>query len=140
MLGTIQWKGDRGNPDSKHFSRSKVKNVTDFAALEVLVTALSAFTLCNAARRSVSEWGAGTATPPGVGANIDERAIIYFQDPAGDTHSITIPAWDETTYPLDPESEGDRIADADVAAIVSAINTATGITHVALWGKHIKKT
>jgi hypothetical protein len=141
MKGTIVWVGDRGTSKSPHTGKSIVNDVTDKAALVTLRTALAAYVDCNAGRASVVDFDSGTGSAPGVDANVDERAIIYMKDPSDDSvKSITLPAWDVVTYPLDASSEGDRIAAADVAAITALINTATGNSYVGLWGKHIKRT
>lgn len=141
MKGTIVFHGDRGTSQSPHTSKAVVNGVTALAALETLAGVLGGYSLCNVGRQSAVDFAAGTPSAPVANANVDERAIIYMRDTANDTVvSVTIPAWDETTYPLEASSEGDRIAAADVTAITAAVATATGKTLVGLWGKHIKRT
>lgn len=140
MRGTIMWHGDRGTGKSPHLGRSTIKGVTDKAALLTLATGLAAYTLCNRGRASVNDFDAGTPSAPSANANVDERAEIFMYWAEEDSVvSLTLPAWDTTTYPLDDASEGDRISSTDVAAIAALMATATGRTYSGLWGKHIKK-
>jgi hypothetical protein len=141
MRGTIVWHGDRGTGKAPHTGRSTIKGVTDKAALLTLAAALAVYTTCNRGRASVNDFDGGTPSAPGVDANVDERAELYFYWEEEDSVvSLTIPSWDTATYPLDPASEGDRIVAADVNAIAALMATATGRTYSGLWGKHIKKT
>ncbi len=141
MKAVISWHGDRGTSGAPHISKSVINGVTDKAALVTLATALGAYTLCNRGRAAVNDYDGGSPSAPGVNANVDERAVIYMKDTADDSIvSITLPAWDVTTKPLDEDSDGDRIATADVTAITALVATATGKTLQGLWGKHIKKT
>ena len=141
MKAVINWHGDRGTGRAPHVSKSIINGVSSLAALQALVTDLVGYTTCNRGRASVVDVDGGTPTPPGVDANVDERAVIYLKDNTADSIiQLTIPAWDTTGHPLDSGSEGDRIATADVVAIAASVATATGKSLVGMWGKHIKVT
>ena len=141
MKGTIVFHGDRGTNHSPHTSKAVVNDVTDKAALVTLADSLAGFSLCNRGRASVADADVGTPSAPAAAANVDERAVIFFKESSEENYrSITIPAWDVVSHPLEASSEGDRIAAADVAAVVAAINTATGKSYQPGWGKHIKLT
>lgn len=141
MRGNIVWHGDRGTGSAPHTSKSVLNGVIGLAELVTLSNGLAAYVDCNRGRASVNDFDGGTPSAPAADANTDERAIIYMKDTGTDAVvSISLPAWDTTTYPLDEGADGDRIAAADVAAITALIATATGKTLVGLWGKHVKLT
>lgn len=134
-LGTINFKCDRGNVGSKHVAKTRIKGVADLASLQTLATTLGGFTGANVARQGFVDFANGTTAAPGTGVNSDHRGTAYFQDSSGGIHSITIPGWDDAAHAPVAGDDGDRMADADVAAIVAAINTATGESYTPLWGK-----
>lgn len=141
MRGAIQWHGDRGTGKEPHTSKSIISGVIGKTELVTLATGLSAYTDCNRGRASVNDFDGGTPSAPGTTVNVDERAVIYMKDTVNDSIvTITIPAWDKVTNPLEEGAEGDRIAAADVSAITALVATATGKTLVGLWGKHVKLT
>jgi hypothetical protein len=142
MRGIISWIGDRGTGRQPHIIRCIINNVISLSALQTAATALSAYSKGGIRKNAVlTEADGPQLVPPGVDANLDEHAIIYFRDTDADKiRSVVIPAWDIITHPLVESSEGDRIADADVADIVDIINTATGKSYIPLWGKHTKIT
>lgn len=129
---TIIWRGDYGNPES-HYSKSQIAGVTDDTALGTLTTALAALTDCNQAKRSFISVTLGTDSAPSADANVDRKAIAYFRHPTTlKTHSLTIPA------PVDSACEmtdqGERLTSTAMSTIVSAVNTATGVSYTALYG------
>lgn len=135
--GVIIWRGDSGNPKS-HYSKSQIASVTDDAALSTLITALDALTLCNDAKRSFVSNTLLTDSAPGASANVDRKAIAYFRHPTTlKVHSLTIPA--PVASACENTDNGERLTAAAMSTIVSAINTATGITYTALYGVVIQK-
>lgn len=141
MKATVVFHGDRGSKTKPHTSRTVVNGVTDKAAAVALGTALGGFTTCNVGRTSVVDYDGGDPSAPGVDANIDERGTIFMKDTDNDSVvRVEIPAWDKTAHPVESQSDGDRIAKADVDAIASAVATATGKNLTGLWGKHTKSS
>lgn len=140
-LGIINWIGDYGTGDQPHVTGSRIDQILGDAELVTLATGLGAYTLCNNASRSVNTSTSVNPAAPSASANVDEKGIIYMRDTVTNkTISVTIPAWDVASKPLDPTGAGDRILKADVDAITALVATATGRTLVGVWGKHIKKT
>lgn len=133
----IIWRGDLGNPKN-NYSKSLVDSVTDDTALGTLVTALAAYTDCNSAKRSFLTITGMTDSAPSADANVDRKGIVYFRHPTTlKVHSITIPAPKSTA--TEDTDLGERMTSAAVSAIVSAINTATGVSYTALHGVVIQK-
>jgi hypothetical protein len=129
---TAIWRGDYGNPES-HYSKSQIAGVTDDTALNTLLTALAALTDCNLAKRSFISNTLVTDTAPGASANVDRKAVAYFRHPTTlKTHSVTIPAPKSSACEM--TDQGERLTSAAMATIVSAINTATGLSYTALYG------
>ena len=135
--GVIVWRGDFGNPES-HYAKSVITGVTDDAALSTLITALLAYSDCNAAKRSLLTTTKMTDAVPVADANVDYRGVVYMQDTDLSIHKIEIPAMVSTAVEDTPQ--GERVTAAALAAIVAAINTATGKTYTGLYGKVIQKT
>lgn len=135
--GIVIWRGDLGSPES-HYSKSQISDVTDDTALATLVTTLTAYTLCNAAKRSFVTLTLGTDEEPGADANVDRKAICYMRDATTlKVHSITLPAPVDTA--VEDTAEGERVTDAAMTAIVDAINSATGKSYSPLYGVVIQK-
>jgi hypothetical protein len=70
---------------------------------------------------------------------MDDKGIIYMRHPT--TYHVVrceIPAPVETDYEL--VAEGWRYTAVALDAIVALINTATGLTFGALWGKRVIRT
>ena len=136
--GVIVWQGDYGQPES-HLSKGVFRDVTDAAALDTLATALLAYTDCNVYAKhfnTVTETGSAA---PGVDANVDEKAMIVMKDSAdGKVIKFLIPAPVSTMFEI--QGQGDRVTDVALAAIVAAINTATGNTYVGMYGKKLQKS
>jgi hypothetical protein len=134
--GVVIWRGDLGNPET-HYSKSMIADVTDDAALGVLVTALAALTDCNAAKRSYLALTSLTDSAPAADANVDRKAVCYFRDPTTlRVHSITLPA---PKASISENGDNERVTAAAMSTIVTAINTATGKSYTALYGVIIQK-
>jgi hypothetical protein len=79
-----------------------------------------------------------TPTAPGVGANIDKVAMIYYRDPN------TLKVWC-FPYPtpiaadIEAKPTGDVIKDSVVVEIVGYISTLAGITYTPLYGKYYQR-
>ena len=135
--GVIVWQGDYGQPES-HLSKGSFRDVTDAAALDTLATALLAYTDCNVYAKhfnSITETGSAA---PGVDANVDEKAMIVMKDSAdGSVAKFLIPAPVSTMFEM--QDQGDRVTAVALAAIVAAVNAATGKTYVGMYGKKLQK-
>lgn len=132
VTGIITWRGDAGRPES-HLGRSRVRNVTDAAALTTLATALLAHTDCNCASTSLVSSTEVNNVAPGVDANVDQKGIVFFKDSAdGSVHRINFPAPVAADYTL--QDVGQRYTNTAGTAIIGFINTATGKTFTFLYG------
>lgn len=130
--GVIVWRGDKGKPRG-HYSKTTIGSVTDDAALNTLITALASHTDCNSAKRSFLSNTGMTDALPGANVNVDKKGIVYFRHPTTlKVHSVTLPGITAASTEL--VDEGERMTPAAVAAIVTAINTATGIAYSPLYG------
>ena len=135
--GVIIYRGDTGNPNN-HYAKGQIDSVTDAAALDTLATALATHTNCNISKKSFLSNALGTDAPPGAGANVDVKAIIYFRHPTTlKVHSFTLPA--PAAADIEETSDGTRVKATSVSTIVGLINTATGITYSPLYGVVIQK-
>jgi hypothetical protein len=123
--GTINWLGDNGGKGERHKGTSKFERINDGVRLTALANGLSAYT------NAVWDMAAHiyrvfetTASPPGLGVNMDRRAIIYFRDEATlEVCSVTLPAPKDSI--VEETEQGQRVKAADVAAIVQLIEDAT---------------
>lgn len=132
--GQIVWRGDLGLPEADE-SLSKVSPVLSAGGLDSLALAVNPHTECNYAYRHFIRTDDATPVAPGVGANVDKKAVLYFRDP--DTLKLLT-----FTYPtpiaadIDRKETGDIIKDAIVVEIVGYINIVTGKSYIPLYGKY----
>jgi hypothetical protein len=137
--GVIVWRGDLGSPPN-NFSKTTIEGVSDDAALATLAGVMSAHSDCNPARRSFNAVTAMTNEAPGVSANVDEKGLIYFQDPTNlHTLSTELPAPKSTSREEIAGTKFERLTETCLSDIVTAINTATGNSYTALYGKVIQR-
>lgn len=131
--GVIVFRGDYGRPRS-HYSKTTIKGVTADAALGTLATALAAYSDANYAKRSFIVETTATDSAPGSSVSMDTKGVIWLKDTAdGSIVTVTIPALKSTAWEI--KDSGKRITPAVLTAVQSAINTATGKTYTALYGK-----
>jgi hypothetical protein len=137
--GIIVWKGDLGSPPN-NFAKTTIEGVTDDIALATLAAALLNHSDCVVARRSFNSVTGVPGGSPGVSANVDNKCTVYMQDPATlHTVSLEIPAVKAASMEIVDNAEFERMTAAALAAIVSAVNTATGKSLIGLYGKANKK-
>lgn len=135
--GQITWQGDSGFPTG-NMSITRVNDITTTTLLKDFAIALKNHSLCNFAWRHHIRTDPRVPLPPGVGANVDEKAIIYFRDP--DTLEVLhfgYPApiaADKETTPY-----GDRIKQSSVTTLVGYLSTAVGITYEPLYGVFVQR-
>jgi len=136
--GSIIYLGDYGVPESNK-TKSVFRDVTDDAALSTLATALVAYSDAVIAGRSFSAQTDSGASPPGVDANMDVKAQITLRDSDdGRIIRFLIPSPDNAIF--DAVGQGDRVNAVTLAAIATAVSTATGKSYVGLYGKKIQKS
>jgi hypothetical protein len=137
-LGTLIWRGDAGAPPN-HYSKSILRDITSAASLATLATFMLNHSDCNLARRKYQESVTVNDALPGEDIDVDDKGIIYMRNPADEkVRSVTIAGPVADDYTLEPE--GYRYTAEALTAIVGAINTATGLSLIPLWGKRIVKT
>jgi hypothetical protein len=94
---------------------------------------MAAFTTCNEYERSFSWIGSESLLAPGVGANVDLKAVVYFRDPATlKTLSFVYPS--PNSSDMEDKPQGKRLKWLVVTDIVSNISTMSGISYVPLSG------
>jgi hypothetical protein len=135
--GVIVWRGDFGRPET-HYAKSIIRDVTSDAALETLITSLLSHTDCNSAKRSFNTVNEMTDSAPGADANVDRRAVYYFRDEDLTIKKLELPA--PPAIDTENQGQGERVTAAALAAVVAAVNTATGKTYTGLYGKVIQRT
>ena len=136
--GVITWMGDYGNPES-HLSKGTFRDVTDSTALDTLATALSAYTDCAIYAKHFNQVTETGAAAPGADANVDVKAMIVMKDSSdGTVVKFLIPAPVSTMF--EQQDQGDRVTAVALAAIVAAVNAATGLTYVGMYGKKLQKS
>lgn len=130
--GTIIFKGDIGAPEG-HYGKGQIVGVSDAAALTVFAAFMIDHSDCNVAKESFVSAVLGTDLAPGLSANVDRRATVYFRDPTDlTTHSFSYPA--PAAADVEDKPQGERLTDVAVAAIVAAINLATGKSYTPQYG------
>lgn len=135
--GTITWLGDSGSPPD-NLSPVLVRLCTSTQTLYDFMLAMEAKTLCTYKDLSIVTSFSWEKSPPGAGANVDKKAIIYYRDP--DTLEVL-----KFMYPspiaadIEETAVGLRIKDSAVATIVGFINTMTGKTYIPLYGKFLQQ-
>jgi len=124
--GTIIWRGDAGRPKN-HYSVSRIEGVTDDAALNTLITTLSAHSDCNVAKRVFNSITLMTDSAPGADANVKDRALITMRNPAN-IHVVKYEFAAPKAASVELGEHGDKLTSAAETAIVDAINIALGLS------------
>ena len=113
-------------------------NALSNANIAALRTMLLSYSDCVEDGRAIVQKRTEVSAPPGVDANIDVKAKIFFKNTVnGKVHSIEIPAPVSTMFEL--VGQGNRVKQADVVAIVADISTQLGETFIPLYGKKIQR-
>ena len=135
--GVIEWLGDSGSPKS-NLTPMVVPLCLGAAQLSAFMVAMDAHTLCKYKQFNLVYSLGYVQAAPGVNANIDKKAIIYYRDPDDlKVHSLTYPA--PIAADIEDTPSGKRIKDSSVATIVGYINTMTGKSYVPLHGVYYEK-
>jgi hypothetical protein len=135
--GVVVFRGDYGRPRS-NYSKTTIKSVTADGALGTLATALATYSDANYAKRSFITETTATDSAPGAAVSMDTKGVIWLKDTAdGSIVTVTIPALKTTAWEV--KDAGKRITTTVLTAVQSAMNTATGKTYTALYGKFYDK-
>lgn len=133
----ISFRGDYGRPRS-NYAKTSVKFVTTDAAAGTLATALATYSDANLAKRSFITETSGTDSAPGSAVSMDTKGVIWLKDTADNSIvTVSIPALKATAWEI--KDAGKRITSTVLTAVQSAMNTATGKTYTALYGKFFDK-
>lgn len=139
VSGSILWVGDSGSPrDNEVFSHAPLG--TDYGAynMTTFTTSLNAHTLCEWRQYGQCYYGTNIVSPPGVGANVDHKAQIYYRDPDDlRVYQFSYPA----PIPADIESTsvGKRIKQSAVVTIVGYLSTLMNKSYIPLYGVYYEK-
>lgn len=112
----------------KNFASMRFEGVADLTALTTLETAVLVLTDGNAKRRAIVEADILSPATPASG-HVDKKGVVTTQDSDGHIHRWSIPSFSGTEIKT---KDGYRMDDTELATIVAAIATATGMTLTAL--------
>lgn len=130
--GQLVWTGDTGFP-TNHKTFTRVHEVNTVILLRDFALDLKDHSICNFSYRSHTRTDSSLVNPPGVGANVDRKAIIYFRDP--DTLEVLHFSYpDPIAADIEETAYGNRIKQSAVIAVVSYLSTATGNSYIPLYG------
>lgn len=137
LYGGVLWVGDSGLPrNNEVFSRVNLRLI-GASPLDTFVTAMLSHTLCLWRQKSYNEILSQAVSPPGAGANVDVRAIIYYRDPA-DLKVLYFSYPAPVAADVETSNVGKRIKNSVVTAIVGYISTMTGVSYIPLYGVYMK--
>lgn len=108
----------------KNFASMRFEGVADLTALTTLETALAVLSDGNPKRRAIVEADILSPATPATG-HVDTKGIITAQDSDGHIHRWSLPSFDGTSVKI---KGGYRMDDTELATVVAAIATATGLT------------
>ena len=127
--GLITFKGS-----NKATSTMRFEGVADLATLVTLNGVLSGKSDCAVSRQAYQD--SNIIVVDGSG-NVDIKAIITAQDSEGHVHKWGLPGYNGAT---EIDNEGEKVTDAELTDLLSAIETATGLTLAPLRSPVIQTT
>lgn len=129
----VVFKGDYGRPPN-HYSKTVINGIISEAALTTFLPTLGALTDANASKQSFNVISVINLEAPEADANVDKRAVLYFQDILDlSMTSLEVPAPKADIIESTPN--GDRVKKSEGDAVATALNTATGKTYVFTHGE-----
>jgi hypothetical protein len=139
---TINFHGDYGNKNPDGGFRIMrfpwTENIIDNAKTFAMRNVMNTYSQCSPSWYSHTEKACVEVAAPGVGANLDIKARIYFKHPtSGKIHRVEIPAPIDSMF--EEQEQGDRVKQADLEAIVSAISTCYSVAFIPLYGLKIQR-
>ncbi|MCK5600629.1 hypothetical protein KAR91_02100 [Candidatus Pacearchaeota archaeon] len=150
MKGTVQVRGDYGNPSGTGLGKIVVDNLESATAalgltdMDTFVDSLVTgnFTECNVGDVSVTTYTTQFTTKPAAGVNIDSQLVVHFRKKTDSTiRKLTISGIAETSTVLEAADAGKRLTEAGKTALEGYLDTLFGWTTeaVVLYGKLLVK-
>ncbi|MEE9396114.1 MAG: hypothetical protein V3V31_03785 [Methylococcales bacterium] len=132
LYGGVTWRGDTGSPKA-HELRVPIIKVASAALLSAFRLSLRPHSKCNLAYYHYFVDYPYQLTSPGVGANVDKIALIYFRDPDSlMPESFAYP--DPIAADLEDVGYGIRVKQSAVIAVVGYLSTLAGVSYIPLYG------
>lgn len=137
MRGTVQLRGDFGNPTGSGYAKLRVDNLESADAATALTDmdtfadslVTGGFTECNVGNTKVSVFSGQVAAKPGASVNVDAQLIVVFRKGSEEqTRKLTIPGIDIGSALLEEDSAGLRLTTAGAATLAGYIDTLFGWT------------
>lgn len=150
MKGSVQVRGDLGNPKGTGYAKIVVDNLesadaaTALTDMDTFVDALVAgsFSDCVVGNTTVTVFAGKVAAKPAAGVNVDSQLIVTFRKGAEQqTRKLTISGIDPADAILEDTSAGRRLTAAGATTLEGHIDTLFGWTGeaVVIEGKHLIK-
>lgn len=151
MKGTVQLKGDFGNPAGTGLAKLVVDNLesadvaTALTDMDTFADSLvtGGFTECNVGDVSVVDTTLQYADPPAADVNVDSQLICTFRKKTeAGTRKLTISGIDPASALLESLSEGKRLTAAGKTTLEGYLDTLFGWTDeaVVIVGKYLTKS
>lgn len=131
--GTMLFKGDYGN-DPNQIAQMNIANPSDQGALNTLHDyIISDLTDCTKVKNTFTSTNTDVGLAPGVGANIDKKAVLVCQDTdAGSVLRHEVPAPKPSIIVV--TADGERVDQVHVAAFAAQLSLATGKNIIGKYG------
>ncbi len=136
---TFVWVGDSGlAPTNESISLLPAFPDNNITPINVLFAAVQEHSLCLGRFLYYTLVYNLEVDPPGVGANVDRKAVIYFRDPATlEALTFTYPA--PIAADVEDTQWGKRIKKSVVDDIVGHLSTMAGKSYTALYGVFLQR-
>ena len=150
MKGSVQVRGDLGNPKGTGYAKVVVDNLesadaaTALTDMDTFVDSLvtGGFTECNVGNTTVTVFAGQVATKPGADVNVDSQLVVSFKKGSEQTtRKLTISGMDPASALLESTSAGKRLTAAGATTLEGYLNTLFGWTSEAnvIQGKWLVK-
>lgn len=150
MKGSVQLRGDFGNPSGSGIAKLVVDNLESADAATALVDmdtfadnlVLGGFTECNVGDVSVTQKTVQYADAPAADVNVDSQLFVTFRKKTdATTRRLTISGIDPASVLLESATEGKRLTTAGKTTLEGYLDTLFGWTDeaVVITGKLIIK-
>lgn len=150
MKGTVQLRGDYGNPAGTGIAKLVVDNLEDATVALALVSMdtfadslkTGLFTGCNVGDTSVVDYAVQFVAKPASSINIDRQLVVHFRKKTDSTiRKLTISGIADDSTVLEAAAVGERLTDAGKTTLEGYLDTLFGWTAeaVVLYGKVLQK-
>lgn len=150
MKGSVQLRGDYGNPSGTGLGKLVVDNLesadaaTALTAMDTFVDSLVTgnFTECNVGDVSVTVYTTQFTVKPAADVNIDSQLVVHFRKKTDSTiRKLTISGIAEDSTVLEATDAGKRLTDAGKTTLEGYLDILFGWTTeaVVLYGKMLVK-